>query len=86
MSIYPVHLAEWFPFGSEMYDSCHSMVEVNRCYGCGRRMRFSQAWGHHSIPWGYGEIWHNLKCLESGKIARPDKRQEKTIEKEICEI
>lgn len=37
--------------------------------------------GHHSIPWGYGDIWCSEKCLHSGKIARPDFRRERRLKR-----
>lgn len=79
MSIYPVRLKEWFPFGDEYYDFAYITVKHTRCYACGDRVRYSRAIGHHSIPWGYGDIWCSEKCLNSNKKARPDKRRERRL-------
>lgn len=81
MSIYPVRLSEWFPFGDDHYESAHSMVMASRCPACGGKIRYSKAIGHHSIPWGYGDIFCSWKCCNSGKIARPDKRRERRLKR-----
>lgn len=26
-------------------------------------MKYHRAYGHHSIPWGYGDVWCSKKCL-----------------------
>jgi len=77
MSIYPVPLNKWFPFGDPNYIG--SFIEYHRCVACGKKPKYSKAWGHHSLPWGYGEVWCSLKCLDSGKVARPDKRRKRRI-------
>lgn len=77
MSIYPVKLIEWFPFGDEHYDVVQSMVKYTRCLACDKKPRYSKAIGHHSLMVGVGEIWCSEKCLNSGKKARPDKRRER---------
>lgn len=76
MSIYPVRLAEWFPRSSEMYETARMVVKYKHCNACAKPLRYSKAWGHHSIPWGYGELWCGLKCLNSRKTKypKPDKR------------
>lgn len=82
MSIYPVPLNEWFPIGDENY--CKHITDFMRCHSCYTRVNYFKAWGHHSIPWGYGEVWCNEKCLDSYKIGKVDKRQrrkEKRISK-----
>ena len=79
MSIYPVPLAKWFPIGDQYYFG--DSVEYYRCLACGRKPRYSKAWGHHSLPWGYGDVWCSEKCLYSGKTARPDKRRERSIKR-----
>ena len=79
MSIYPVKLSEWFPPTDEMYESCYAAVSFTRCLACDKRVRYSKAIGHHSIPWGYGDIWCSEKCLNSDKRPRPDKRRERRM-------
>lgn len=75
MSIYLVRLSEWFPPGDEMYENAFGITKHSRCLACGNRMRYKKAIGHHSIPWGYGDIWCSWKCCESRKIAKEDKRR-----------
>lgn len=64
MSIYAVRLAEWFPPGDEQHSMMKWLVsngctDVGQgCLFCGKKhMHWQKAWGHHSIPWGYGDIW-----------------------------
>lgn len=76
MSIYPVKLSEWFPSGDEMYENASSMVEAFRCLACDKKIRYSKAVGHHSIPWGHGDVWCSWKCCKSGKVYKKiDKRR-----------
>ncbi len=77
MSIYPVILSQWYPFSDEMHWYAFTAVKCSRCVACGSRLRWKAAVGHHSIPWGYGDLWCNWKCCNSGKIAKPDKRRER---------
>lgn len=86
MSIYPVRLSEWFPFGDEQHDICTTIVECTRCLACGDRVRFKRAIGHHSLPWGYGDLWCSEKCLNSGKTARPDKRRERRMRRKYARM
>lgn len=82
MSIYPVPLAKWFTREDDDYnlhETAVSIVKTMRCHACGKRCRWSKAWGYHSLPWGYGELWCSEKCLYSGKVARPDKRRERRL-------
>lgn len=77
MSIYPVHLKEWFPrptkSDKEYKDKLHwwqsatSSVKYSECLQCGKKkMNYRYAWGHHSIPWGNGDIWCGKRCLRKG--------------------
>jgi hypothetical protein len=75
MSIYPVRLLEWFPPGDEMFNIAFSSVESTRCFACGSLPNYKKAVGHHSIPWGNGDIWCSWRCCRSGKSFSPDKRQ-----------
>lgn len=79
MSIYPVRLNEWFPPGDEHFEIVSSFVEFNRCLACGDSPNYKKAVGHHSIFVGYGDVWCSWKCCHSGKIARPDKRRERRL-------
>lgn len=75
MSIYPVHLSSWYPkktkkapvmdakddkLNSEVAVIC---VETAKCIACGKKCTWKKAWGHHSIPWGYGDIWCSKRCV-----------------------
>ncbi len=70
MSIYPVRLAEWFPPGDEHHDMMKWLVSRGHCdapeAGCmhckKKHMHWQTAIGHHSLPWGYGDIWCNKNC------------------------
>lgn len=81
MSIYPVRLSEWFPYGDEMYEHAYTTVEVSRCYACNKKLKYSKAIGDHSIPWGYGLIYCSWKCCRSSKISRPDRRRERRLKR-----
>jgi len=75
MSIYPVKLSEWYPYGDEHHGVLISIIACTRCYACGDRVRFKRAVGMHSIPFGHGDLYCSEKCLDSGKIAKVDKRR-----------
>lgn len=64
MSIYPVHLASWFPKGNEMHDDIKTLCLVMTCLTCGKHPKWKKAWGHHSLPWGHGDIWCDERCLK----------------------
>lgn len=81
MSIYTVLLSEWYPPSDEMHDFAFISVAITRCYACHKRPRWFAAVGHHSIPWGYGEIWCGWKCCRSRKVGKPDKRQARKIKR-----
>lgn len=74
MSIWPVRLSEWYPFGDERHEICLSIIECTRCLACGDRVRFKKAVGHHSLPFGHGDLWRSLKCLKSGKVVKTNYR------------
>lgn len=68
MSIYPVKLNEWFPRGDEHYSNCKVVVQTSECIKCGKKnIKYKCAIGHHSIPWGYGDVWCSSKCFRSKK-------------------
>ena len=80
MSIYPVTLSEWFKPTEDEYDNYRTvliLVKVMRCEACRKKPRYKTAVGHHSLPWGYGEMWCSWECCNSGKTAKPDKRRER---------
>jgi len=86
MSIYPVRLSHWYPFGDEMHSTLMSIISCTRCYACGDRVRFKRAVGNHSIPWGYGDLFCSEKCLHSNKRAKPDRRRERRLRKRYPEM
>lgn len=86
MSIYPVRLAEWFPLGDERYWICIGIVSSSRCPSCRSKIRYSKAVGHHSVPFGYGEVFCGWKCCNSGKVAKPDKRRQRRLRRRHPEI
>lgn len=68
MSIYPVRLNEWFPKGDEYHDNAKTMVKYSNCIVCGKKgkkINYKLVYGHHSIPWGNGDIWCTKKCYKS---------------------
>ena len=75
MSIYLVKLCEWFPPGDELYEICSSIIEFSRCESCGKKLSFRKAIGHHSIPWGNGNVFCSLKCTKSTRQIKPDRRR-----------
>jgi len=67
MSIYVVKLSEWFPKGDEYYENSKMMVEAMGCLKCGKKgknIKYRYAMGHHSIPWGNGDIFCTKRCYE----------------------
>lgn len=88
MSIFPVKLIEWFPHprkrtygtysdANHLHYSARMMVEYSKCRACGKQPKWSKAIGHHSIPWGNGDIWCSEKCLESRKVYTKTPRMKK---------
>jgi hypothetical protein len=65
MSIYPVKLNEWFPKKDKMYENSLIVVKLSNCVECGKsgkNIKYRYAIGHHSIPWGNGDIWCTKRC------------------------
>ena len=83
MSIYPVLLSEWYPLGDAEHWVTLDIVTCNRCYACGARVRWKKAVGHHSLPFGYGDLWCGWKCAKSGKKAKTDKRRNRRIKRKF---
>ena len=86
MSIWPVRLAEWFPFDHECHEITLSIIKAWRCRACGKRVKFNKAIGHHSLPWGHGDLWCSWKCCNSGKIAKQDKRWFRRIRRKFKKV
>lgn len=72
MSIYPVHLSSWFPRKTKKEqtvddrlwsESAVSLIKIWTCEFCKGKCTWKKAWGHHSIPWGHGDIWCSKACL-----------------------
>ena len=67
MSIYPVKLNDWYPKGDEMNEIAILSVKFSNCLQCnkkGKDIKYRYAIGHHSIPWGNGDIWCTKKCYD----------------------
>lgn len=80
MSIYAVKLNEWYPIGDTNYIG--DVISSYRCLACGSKIRYSKAWGHHSVPFGCGDTWCTEKCFHSGRVARPDKRRLRRLKRQ----
>ena len=68
--IYPVRLIKWFPRKSEDYKSLIYMRKCMYCAGCGKSMarsKYKNIIGHHSLPYGHGDMWHNDNCFRKVK-------------------
>lgn len=85
MSIYPVRLSEWFPPDDENHSIAYEIVKVFRCLACNKKLRWKSAVGHHSLPYGCGEIWCSWKCCNSGKTAKPDYRRERRFKRQLAD-
>lgn len=77
MSIYPVPLQKWFPNGDDHYEVCRMIVDGSRCENCGKHCKYNRAWGHHSLPWGHGNVWCSEKCLYGPKRRKKKHRVKK---------
>lgn len=86
MSIFVVTLSEWFPPGDDQYETAFSLVSYTRCLACGDKPNWKKAIAPHSIPWGYGYIWCDFKCYHSGKIAKPDKRRQRRLNRQMKKL
>lgn len=86
MSIYPVRLSEWFPPGDEMFEITYLLSHKQRCYACGKKTRYKAAVGHHSLPWGYGDLYCSWKCVNSGKVAKEDKRRQRRLNRKFKKL
>lgn len=67
MSIYVVYLASWFPSRGKngkdpMHGTARMVVESSRCPKCNKKPSWKRAWGHHSIPWGNGDVFCSRRC------------------------
>lgn len=69
MSIYPVRLAKWFPPGDKNHESMKWAIKYKPCMECGKEdSNWRWVWGHHSLPWGYGDIWCTSRCYRKHRI------------------
>jgi hypothetical protein len=69
MSIYPVRLSSWFPVNDENHGSMRLMVKWHKCVTCNKsKMNWRYAYGHHSIPWGHGDIWCSKRCFNKKRV------------------
>lgn len=79
MSIYLVVLSKWYPFGEDRHDIAVEVIRASRCPTCRSRIRWKRAVGHHSVPFGCGDVFCSWKCAHSNKVAKPDKRYERRL-------
>lgn len=68
MSIYPVKLIDFFPPSKKkedkfLHETALMLVKIMPCIRCGKIGKYKNAWGHHSILWGHGDIWCSKRCL-----------------------
>lgn len=85
MSIYPVRLSEWFSIenGYDLHSTAYSIVQAMRCLACDKKVRWRAAIGHHSLPFGHGDLFCSWKCCNSGKIVKIDKRRERRLKRKM---
>ena len=76
MSIYPVRAKTWFN-GDPNGEMVRHLTLMMRCASCGDKCNYNKLYCHHSLPYGYGEIWCSNRCLNSNKVnKRPNRRLE----------
>jgi hypothetical protein len=76
MSIYAVSLQEWYPKpkykNRDTEDYNHNLflhkiakirVKFSKCFKCKKHCKWNRSWGHHTIPFGYGDIWCSKNCV-----------------------
>lgn len=70
MSIYLVKLNKMFKPSDRSADNVMyriiliDMLKYLRCLSCGKKVKMRNAIGHHSLPWGRGEVFCNRYCLK----------------------
>lgn len=60
----PAEVGEWWD--KEQHTNnivAETVVKLSKCERCKKKCKWKQAWGHHSIPYGHGEIWCSKTCL-----------------------
>lgn len=69
MSIYPVPLQKWFPNPASHpgavdfdYTILRMIVRTDKCARCKKFCKWNRAWGHHSLPFGYGDVFCGKRC------------------------
>jgi len=62
-----IQISEYIRQGKELHTNCKFSVGMARCFSCGSSIKWKKAWGHHSIPWGYGDVWCSKKCMKNKK-------------------
>lgn len=45
-----------------LHEFAKSTVELSSCYTCGGLCTWKKSWGHHSIPFGHGDVFCSKKC------------------------
>lgn len=64
MSIYPVYLSKFHNTECPMHELAKEIVKLSRCHNCENKIKWRYAYAHHSLLWGYGDIWCSKKCYE----------------------
>jgi hypothetical protein len=74
MSIYPVKMIEWYPKGDKDHNFMKWIIyngisdEGRGCKHCKKiHMHYQEAIAHHSLLFGYGDIWCREKCYNNWK-------------------
>jgi hypothetical protein len=67
MGIYPVKLKKWYSCRNKE-DRIHRetlmfLFKFKKCETCGKKVKMRNAIGHHSLPFGYGDVWCNKYCF-----------------------
>ncbi len=86
MSIFPVKINDWFEPLSSGWNDVQDVLEYHRCYACGDKVKMNKGVVHHAIAYGHGYAWCSVRCFESGKKARPDKRRERRLSRRFREF
>ena len=64
MSIYPVYFSRFWDKNEPEYWDMKDLIKHIVCHHCGGKISWRYAYGHHSVPWGCGDVWCCKKCFE----------------------
>lgn len=54
---------EWKKDSNHYHETAKYFVITSLCLKCKKKCTWKKAWGHHSLPFGYGDVWCSKKCL-----------------------